>query len=67
MKVTTTHRVLAYIAAAVALVSVILALVSRLLLQTVGFRIESYMIVAAVALLFAVYFLLEGAVHAARK
>ena len=67
MKVSTKHRILAYISAAIAVISVVLALVSRLVMQTVGFKIESYMAVATVALLFAIYFLLEGAVHHTKK
>jgi len=67
MKVGKAHHILAYIAAAVAVVSVILAGISRLAMQTVGFQIGSYMSVATVAILFAVYFLVEGAVYAAKK
>ena len=67
MKVGKAHHILAYIAAAVAAVSVILAGISRLVLQPVGFQIGSYMLLATVAILFAVYFLVEGAVYAAKK
>ena len=67
MKVGKIHHILAYIAAAVAVVSVILAGISRLVVQTVGFQIGSYMTIATVAILFAIYFLVEGAVYYAKK
>ena len=67
IKVGTTHHVLAYLAAAVAAVSVILAGISRLIGQTLGFTIGSYMTLATVAILFAIYFLVEGAACAAKK
>ncbi len=67
MKVGTTHHTLAYIAAAVSAVSVILAGVSRLAGQTLGLSQGSYMTLATVAILFAIYFLVEGAVHSAKK
>ena len=54
------HQVLAYSAAAVAVVSVVLAGISRLLAQPVGFELFSWMIVAAVAMLFAIYFFARG-------
>ena len=67
LKVGTTHHILAYLAAAVAAVSVILAGISRLIGQTLGIEIGSYMTFATVAILFAVFFLVEGAVYAARE
>ena len=67
MKVGTAHHILAYLAAAVAAVSVILAGISRLIGQTLGFSQYAYMLLATVALLFAIYFLVEGAVYAAKK
>ncbi len=67
MKVGKVHHYLAYIAAAVALLSVILAGISRLAGQPVGLQIPSYMSLATVSLLFAIYFLIEGAVYAAKK
>jgi len=67
MKVGTAHHILAYIAAAVAAVSVILAGISRLIMQTLGITTSSYMSLATVALLFAIYFLVEGAVYYAKK
>lgn len=67
MKVGTTNRVLAYIAVAVALVSVILAIVSRFIGQTIVITQGSYMDFAIVAILFAIYFLLQGAACAAKK
>ena len=67
MKVGNIHHYLAYAAAAVALVSVILAGISRLMMQTLGIAALSYMSLATVAILFAIYFLVEGAVYAAKK
>ncbi len=67
MKVETTHHTLAYIAAAVSAVSVILAGISRLMAQTLGLTLGSYMTLATVAILFAIFFLVEGAVHSAKK
>lgn len=67
MKVGNVHHILAYVAAAVAAVSVILAGISRLIGQTLGIRIDSYMTLATVAILFAIYFLVEGAVYYAQK
>jgi len=67
MKGGTAHHILAYLAAAVAVVSVILAGISRLVEQTVCFQIGSYMTIAIVAILFAIYFLVEGAVYSAKK
>ena len=67
MKVGTVHHILAYLAAAVAAVSVILAGISRLMMQTLGITTSSYMLLATVAILFAIYFLVEGAVYSAKK
>ncbi len=67
IKVGTTHHILAYLAAAVAAVSVILAGISRLIGQTLGLSQYAYMTLATVALLFAIYFLVEGAVYSAKK
>lgn len=67
MKVGTTHHILAYLAAAVAAVSVILAGIARLIEQTLGITVASYMSLATVAILFAIYFLVEGAVYYAKK
>ena len=67
MKVGTAHHILAYIAAAVAAVSVILAGISKLIGQPLGLMISSYMEIATVAVLFALYFLVEGAVYYAKK
>jgi len=66
-KVGKTHHILAYVAAAVAAVSVILAGISRLVGQTLGLAVSSYMTLAIVAILFAIYFLVEGAVYSAKK
>ncbi len=67
MKVGKVHHILAYIAAAVALLSVILAGISRLAGQPVGLQIVSYMNLATVSLLFAIYFLIEGAFYAKKE
>ncbi len=67
MKVGKIHHYLAYAAAAVAVVSVILAGISRLAGATLGITATSYMLLATVAILFAIYFLVEGAVYAAKK
>ncbi len=61
------HHYLAYAAAAVSAVSVILAGIARLLMQSLGITTTSYMSLATVAILFAIYFLIEGAVYAAKK
>ena len=65
MKVGTTHHILAYLAAAVSAVSVILAGISKLIGQTLGISTTSYMALATVAIVFAIYFLVEGAVYSA--
>ena len=67
MKVGKIHHYLAYAAAAVAALSVILAVISRLAGATIVITQGSYMTFAIVAILFAVYFLVEGAVYAAKK
>ena len=67
MKVGKIHHYLAYAAAAVAALSVILAVISRLAGATIVITQGSYMTFATVAILFAVYFLVEGAVCAAKK
>ena len=67
MKVRTTHHVLAYIAAAVSAVSVILAVISRFTGQTLVFTQGSYMTFAIIAILFAIYFLFNGAVSYDKK
>ena len=67
MKVGTTHHILAYLAAAVAAVSVILAGIAKLIGQNLGITTASYMALATVAILFAIYFLVEGAVYSAKK
>lgn len=60
IKVGVIHWVLAYLAAAVAVVSVVLAGISRLLAQPVGFALFSWMVVAGVTMLFAIYFFAGG-------
>ncbi len=67
MNVGKTHHILAYIAAAVAMVSVILAGISRLIGQELGIGIGGYMSLATVAIIFAIYLLVEGAVYSAKK
>ena len=63
----TTHHILAYVAAAVAAVSVILAGISRLIGQELALSIGGYMTLATVAIIFAIYFLIEGAAYYAKK
>ncbi len=67
MKVGTMHHVLAYLAAAAAAVSLILAIISRLAGQVIVIQQGSYMMLATLAILFAIYFLVEGAVYFANK
>lgn len=67
MKTGTTHHILARSAAVVAAVSVILAGIARLIGQNLGITTSSYMALATVALLFAIYFIVEGWADAAKK
>ena len=67
MKVGKVHHRLAYLAAAASAVSVILAIISRFIGATIVITRDSYMSFAIVAILFAVYFLVEGAVYTAKK
>ena len=67
MKVNKARQVLTYLAAAVAVVSVILPGISRLADTTLGITQTSYMTLATVAVLFAIYLLLDGAAHLAKK
>ncbi len=67
MKVGNTHHTLAYLAAAAAAVSVILAAISGLTRQVFVIAPGSYMMFATIAILFAIYFLVEGAVYSAKK
>ncbi|MFC2010752.1 hypothetical protein ACFLUR_00460 [Chloroflexota bacterium] len=67
MKVGTIHHRLAYLAAAASALSVILAVISRLTGANIVITQGSYMLFATVAILFAIYFLVEGAVYAANK
>jgi len=66
-KIGTIHHVLARLAAAVAVVSVILAGISKLIAQTLWITDRGYMIIAVVALLFAIYFVVEGWADAAKE
>lgn len=52
----TIQRVLTYAAAVVAFISVILAGLSRLFGQTLGLQQNSYMTLAIIAVLFAIFF-----------
>lgn len=61
MKIGTMQHRLAYIAAALAALSVILAVISRLVGVNIVVTPTSYMTFATVAILFAIYFLVEGA------
>ncbi len=67
MKVGKIHRYLACAAAAASALSVLLAIISRFTGATIVITQSSYMSFATVAILFAIYFLLEGAVCAAIK
>jgi len=67
MKVGTAHHILAYVAAAVSAASIILAAISRFTSQTLVIPGDSYITIAIVAILFAIYFLVEGAVFSAKK
>ena len=67
MKIGNTHHTLAYLAAAAAALSVILAIISRLTGQVIVVTQGAYMTFATVAILFAIYFLVEGAVYSAKK
>ncbi len=67
MKVGKIHHRLAYLAAAASALSVLLAIISRFIDQTIVITQDSYMTFATVAILFAVYFLVEGAVYSAKK
>ncbi len=67
MKVGKIHHRLAYLAAAASALSVLLAAISKLIRATIITTQDSYMLFATVAILFAIYFLVEGAVYAAKK
>ena len=67
MKVGKIHHILAYAAAAASVLSVLLAIISKFIGQTIIITQNSYMNFATVAIIFAVYFLIEGAVYAAKK
>ena len=67
MKVGKVHHILAYVAAAVSALSVILAIISRFTGETIVITQNSFMNFAIVAIIFAVYFLVEGMVYAAKK
>ena len=67
IKIGKAHHNLAYLAATVAAVSVILAVIARLLGQPLGIAASSYISVATVAILFAIFFLIEGVIYSAKK
>ena len=67
MNVGTMHHILAYLAAAAAAVSVILTAISRLAGQVIVIQQGPYMMLATLAILFAIYFLVEGAVYSAKR
>ena len=70
MKVGKIHRILAYVAVAVSLVCVILAGVGEiigLITTDSDILVPRHMNLATVAILFAIYFLVEGAVYHAKK
>ncbi len=66
-KISTIHHILSRLAAAVAVISVILAGISKLIAQTLWITDHGYMTVAMVALLFAIYFVVEGWADAAKE
>ncbi len=67
IKVGNVHHMLACVAVGVSALSVILAIISRFTGATIVITQNSYMNFATVAILFAIYFLIEGAVCAALK
>ena len=67
MKVGKVHHRLAYAAAGVAALSVIFAAIAQLAGSILGITAGSYLTLATIAILFAIYFLIEGAVYAAKK
>ena len=67
LKVGTVHHILAYLAAALALVSMALAGISKLIDQPILFSRYGFVDIATVSIIFAIYFLLEGAVFSAKK
>ena len=66
-KIDSKHHILARSGAVVAAVCVILALISKLIAQTLWVTSGGYMTVAMVALLFAIYFVVEGWADAAKE
>ncbi len=66
-KIANTHHIMARAAAAIAVVSVLLAILSKLIDQTLFIYRPSYLTIATVALLFAIYFIVEGWADAAKK
>ncbi len=67
MKIGTAHHRLAYLAAAVAALSVIFAAIAQFAGLILGVSAGSYLTLATVAILFALYFLVEGVISAAKK
>ncbi len=64
MKVGKWYQRLAYLAAAASALSVLLAVIGRLAEATIVITVPSYMSFAAVAIIFAIYFLVQGVVKA---
>ena len=67
MKIGTVHHRLAYVAAAAAVLSVIFAAIAQLAGSILGIAAGSYLTLATVTILFALYFLVEGVISAAKK
>ncbi len=63
MKIGKWHQRLAYGAAAVSALSVLLAIIGKLTGQLIVVTVPSYMSFAGVAVLFAIYFLVQGMVN----
>ncbi len=64
MKIGKWYRWLVCATATVSVISVILAGICRLAMRNLGLTATSYMSLAILAILFAIYFLLEGAIAA---
>lgn len=67
MKIGTVHHRLAYLAAGASALSVLLAGIAKLAGSILGLSPTSYTTLATVGILFAIYFLIEGVVYAAKK
>ncbi len=67
IKVGNVHHILAYVAAGVSVLSVILAAISKLIGRILVITKGSYLDIALIAIVFAIYFLLEGAAYSVKK